>query len=156
MPNLQLTQSPTVQTAMLIRKPPDEVFEAFVNPNLITKFWFTNSSGRLEAGRTVVWEWEMYGIRVPITAKAVEPPTRIVLDFPSPLGLTQVEWRFTAMPAGTFVEVIQTGLVGDGDELVKTAMDAVQGFTIVLAGAKAWLEHGIQLELVSDRFPKGK
>jgi hypothetical protein len=25
--------------------------------------------------------------------------------------------------------------------------------TLVLAGAKAWLEHGIALNLVADRFP---
>jgi len=29
------------------------------------------------------------------------------------------------------------------------------GFTIVLAGLKALLEHNIQLNLVADRFPKG-
>jgi hypothetical protein len=31
----------------------------------------------------------------------------------------------------------------------------MQGFSLTLAGAKAWLEHGIQLSLVADRYPKG-
>jgi uncharacterized protein YndB with AHSA1/START domain len=44
---------------MLIRKPVAEVFEAFVNPDITTKFWFIKSSGRLEAGKQVQWEWEM-------------------------------------------------------------------------------------------------
>jgi uncharacterized protein YndB with AHSA1/START domain len=44
---------------MLIRKPVAEVFEAFVNPDITMKFWFTKSSGRLEAGKQVQWEWEM-------------------------------------------------------------------------------------------------
>jgi uncharacterized protein YndB with AHSA1/START domain len=38
---------------MLFRKPHAEVFEAFVNPEVATKFWFTKSSGRLEAGKKV-------------------------------------------------------------------------------------------------------
>lgn len=56
---LQLTQSPITKTAMLIRRPVAEVFEAFVNPVMTTKFWFTQSSGRLEAGKQVEWAWEM-------------------------------------------------------------------------------------------------
>lgn len=38
---------------------------------------------------------------------------------------------------------------------MKTALDATEGFAFVLAGAKAWLEHGVELNLVRDRFPKG-
>lgn len=49
------------KTGMLIRKPVPDVFKAFINPAITTKFWFTKSSGRLEAGRQVKWEWEMYG-----------------------------------------------------------------------------------------------
>jgi uncharacterized protein YndB with AHSA1/START domain len=43
---------------MLIRKPVAEVFEAFVNPDITSKFWFTGSSGRLAAGKQVQWDWE--------------------------------------------------------------------------------------------------
>ena len=30
-----------------------------------------------------------------------------------------------------------------------------EGFTYVLAGAKAWLEHSVQLNLVPDKYPDG-
>jgi uncharacterized protein YndB with AHSA1/START domain len=43
---------------MLIRRPVSDVFEAFVNPDITTKFWFTQSSGRLEAGKQVQWDWK--------------------------------------------------------------------------------------------------
>lgn len=33
---------------MLIRKPVKEVFEAIINPEITTKFWFTGSNGRLD------------------------------------------------------------------------------------------------------------
>ena len=32
--------------------------------------------------------------------------------------------------------------------------DATEGFALVLAGAKAWLEHKVVLGLVGDRYPK--
>ena len=53
MPNMQLTKSPIAKTGMLIRKPVDQVFEAIVNPEITSKFWFRKGSGRLEAGKTV-------------------------------------------------------------------------------------------------------
>ena len=43
--------SPIVTAQMLVRRPVGEVFEAFVNPEITTRFWFTKSSGPLEPGR---------------------------------------------------------------------------------------------------------
>ena len=43
--SLHLTRVPIAETGMLIRKPVAEVFEAIVNPEITTKFWFTRSSG---------------------------------------------------------------------------------------------------------------
>ena len=50
MGTLQLTQVPVAKTGMLIRKPAAEVFAAFVEPQITTRFWFSKSSGRLEPG----------------------------------------------------------------------------------------------------------
>jgi uncharacterized protein YndB with AHSA1/START domain len=141
---------------MLIRKPVADVFEAFVNPDITTKFWFTKSSGRLEAGKQVQWDWEMYGISIPVTAKAIEPNKRVVIEWPGDGGSTTVEWRFAAQKDGTtFVSVTEAGFTGDGDQLVKQVTDSTQGFSLVLAGLKALLEHDIRLNLVADRYPKG-
>jgi hypothetical protein len=38
---------------------------------------------------------------------------------------------------------------------VQQVTDSTGGFTLVLAGLKALLEHNIQLNLVGDRFPAG-
>ena len=46
-------------------------------------------------------------------------------------------------------------LKGDTEKLIAQVRDSTEGFALVLAGAKAWLEHGIQLNLVGDRFPPG-
>jgi uncharacterized protein YndB with AHSA1/START domain len=141
---------------MLIRKPVADVFEAFVNPDITTKFWFTKSSGRLEAGKQVQWDWEMYGISIPVTAKAIEPNKRVVIEWPGDGGSTTVEWRFAAQKDGaTFVSVTEAGFTGDGDQLVKQVTNSAQGFSLVLAGLKALLEHDIRLNLVADRYPKG-
>jgi uncharacterized protein YndB with AHSA1/START domain len=156
MDNLQLTHVPIAKTGMLIRKPVAEVFEAFINPGITTQFWFTQSSGRLEVGQQVEWAWEMYGISARVTPKAVEPNRRIVIEWPGYSGPTTVEWTFAPQSDGnTFVTITEAGFTGDGDELVKQATDSTGGFTLVLAGLKALLEHNVRLNLVADRFPKG-
>jgi uncharacterized protein YndB with AHSA1/START domain len=154
--NLQLRQVPVTSTGMLIRKPVADVFEAFVDPNITIKFWFTKSSGRLEAGKQVQWDWEMYGISVPVTAKVIEPNKRILIEWPGYSGLTTVEWIFSSQKDGTtFVNITESGFTGDGDELVKQVTGSTQGFSLALAGLKAFLEHNISLNLVADRYPKG-
>jgi uncharacterized protein YndB with AHSA1/START domain len=156
MDNLRLKQVPITKTGMLIRKPVADVFEAFINPEITTKFWFTKSSGRLEAGKQVQWAWEMYDVSAPVTAKAIEPNKRILIEWPGYSGPTTVEWIFAPQKVGTtFVSITEAGFTGDGDELVKQVTDSTQGFTLVLAGLKALLEHNVRLNLVADRYPKG-
>jgi uncharacterized protein YndB with AHSA1/START domain len=156
MSTLQLTQSPIMKTGMLIRRPVADVFEAFVNPEITTKFWFTKSSGKLQAGRQVQWDWEMYGISVPVTVKALEANKRLVIEWPGYKSPTTVEWTFAPQADGTtFVSITESGFAGDGDEVVKHVADSTQGFSLVLAGLKALLEHDVRLNLVADRFPKG-
>ncbi len=156
MDNLQLKQVPIAKTGMLIRKPVADVFEAFINPEITTKFWFTKSSGGLEVGKQVQWDWEMYGISIPVTTKTIEPNKRIVIEWPGYGSLTTVEWIFAPQEDGTtFVSITNAGFTGDGDALVKQATDSTQGFSLVLAGLKALLEHNVRLNLVADRYPKG-
>jgi uncharacterized protein YndB with AHSA1/START domain len=156
MDTLQIKQAPVTKTGMLIRRPVAEVFEAFINPGVTTRFWFTRSSGRLEAGKQVQWDWEMYAVSIPVTVKAIEPNQRIVIQWPGYSSLTTVEWRFTPQKDGaTFVSITEAGFTGDGDALVKQVTDSTEGFTLVLAGLKALLEHNLKLNLVADRFPEG-
>ena len=156
MDNLQITQVPVTKTGMLIRKPVADVFDAFVNPEITTKFWFTKSSGKLEAGRQVQWDWEMYGVTAVVKVKAIEPNRRIVIEWPGYRSPTTVEWIFTPQKdSTTYVSLTEAGFTGDGDELVKQVTDSTEGFSMVLAGLKALLEHNVRLNLVADRYPAG-
>jgi uncharacterized protein YndB with AHSA1/START domain len=153
---VNITHVPVASTGMLIRKPVAEVFEAFVDPAITSRFWFSHGSARLQAGRQVRWDWQMYDVSVQVAVKAVEQDRRILIEWGSPDATTTVEWQFTARPDHTtFVDITNRGFQGNGDEVVKQALDSTGGFVLVLAGAKAFLEHGIALNLVADRFPDG-
>ena len=151
----QTTSAPAMRTGMLIRRPPSAVFAAFIDPAITTQFWFTHGTGRLEPGKQVEWRWEMYNVSAPVTVKAIEPDTRIVIEWPGEGGARTVEWTFTPHGDGTFVRITETGFNGEPASLIRQIADSTQGFTLVLAGAKAWLEHGLRLNLVGDRYPAG-
>ncbi len=134
------------KTALIIRRPVEEVFRAFVDPAVTTRFWFTKSSGPLEPGATVRWEWEMFGVGTTVTVKDVVPNERILVEW-NPDDPSTVEWTFTPHERGTHVRIVEDDIKGD---VAAHALDSMQGFSLVLAGAKAWLEHGIELKLVED------
>ena len=46
-------QGPVAHAQMLIRNPVAQVFEAFVDPAVTSRFWFTKGSGRLQAGKQI-------------------------------------------------------------------------------------------------------
>ncbi len=152
---MRIEQTPLVKAEMLIRKPVAEVFEAFVDPAITTKFWFTKSNGRLETGKQIQWNWEMYHASALVSVKAIEQNKRILVEW-SAYGTTTIEWLFCPQADNTtFVSITNSGFSGDGDEVVKNALDSMGGFTMLLCGLKALLEHNIILNLVADRFPEG-
>lgn len=149
---MELTTIPEVRTGMLIRRAPAEVFAAFTDPAITTRFWFTTSTGPLADAAKVRWEWDMYGAGTTVQVREFEPDTRLVYDWGDD-NPTTVEFTFTAHRLGTFVDVTERGLRGTGDEVAAHAVGSTSGFTIALCGAKALLEHDIELHGVADRFP---
>jgi uncharacterized protein YndB with AHSA1/START domain len=156
MGNLQLTKAPVAKAAMLIRRPASEVFEAFIDPAITSRFWFTKSTGPMEPGQHITWTWEMYDVSIEVDVKAIEINKRIVIEWGNYGAMTAVEWIFT--PYGddaTYVTITNSGFQGDGDKVVRDALDSTGGFTWVLAGLKALLEQDVELNAIADAFPKG-
>lgn len=145
------------ESGMLIRKPVQEVFRAFIDPAVTTQFWFTKSTGQLEKGKTVTWTWEMYHVSTDVVVKEIVPNEKIEIEWGNGGTQSRVEWTFEPFnERWTFVRVINDGFKGDEAAVIAQVKDSTGGFCWVLAGLKAYLEHNIQLNLVGDRFPKGK
>ena len=143
----------TAGAQMLIRKPVSDVFQAFVDPTITTKFWFTKSTGILEEGKTVTWEWEMYNISTKVFVREILPNKKIIIDWDEPT--TSVDFDFKTLSDGsTYVTIKHYGFDKTGDELLAAIKDSTGGFTTVLDGLKAFLEHNIKLNLIADKYPK--
>lgn len=140
---------PVVRTHMLIRRPAAEVYHAFIDPAVTSRFWFTRGTAPLTAGGRVTWHWDMYGASAQVEVVELVPDSRIAIAWPTP-----VEWTFSPRGAdATFVTITASGFSGTEDAQVALALDAMGGFSFLLAGCKAWLEHGVALNLVGDHSP---
>ena len=147
-------EAPIAKAQLLIRKPVAEVFEALVDPAITTRFWFSKGSGRLEPGKLIRWDWEMYGVHTDVDVKAIETNKRILIEWNGPENPSAVEWTFEDKGNNTtFVVVENSGFKGTDDEIVAQAIDSTGGFTFLLAALKIFLEHGIEPNFVIDHAP---
>ncbi len=146
---------PMVETQMLVRKPVNEVFQAFINPDHTTKFWFTKSSGNLKKGENITWEWEMYNVSTEVEVSDIISNKLIRIEWGDPT--TTVDFEFTEVTEeSTYVVIKNYGFSQTGNELIDAIKNNTGGFTTVLDGLKAYLEHGIRLNLIGDKFPQIK
>jgi uncharacterized protein YndB with AHSA1/START domain len=140
--------SPVVAVDMLIRRPAREVWEAFVDPDQIRRFWLARSTGRLETGAEVTWAFKIAGVETEVTVVEALPGELLDLrwDDGQPLRIS-----FEDRGDSTLVTVRVTEFRDDTP--AASAVESMSGFTLVLASLKMWLEHGIEGELMYDKFP---
>ena len=137
---------------MKINKPVHEVFNAFIDPEITTNFWFTKSSGKLEEGKIVIWEWEMYGAESKVHTIQIIENEKISILWGDP-G-TNVDFHFTSLSQNeTYIDIKHYGFQQTADDLIAVIRDSTGGFTTVVDGLKCWLEQGINLNLIRDKFP---
>jgi uncharacterized protein YndB with AHSA1/START domain len=146
-------RSKCAEAQMLIRKPVDKVFEAFINPSITKNFWFTKGSDRLEVDKKITWEWEMYNISTTVIAKEIVQNHKIVFEWDNTTKTVEIHFKELGDDS-TFVTITESGFSQTGDELIAAIKEATGGFTTVLDGLKAFMEHKIKLNLIADKFPK--
>jgi len=132
---------------MLIRQPPSNVFDAFVKPDILTRFWLEAASGPLAPGARVTWRFMVPGASESLTVTAFDPPQLIAFDWSDGL---HVRLGFADHPPGaTRVTAEVTGFATDAR--VADIVDATEGFSIVLCDLKTLLETGRSAHLVRDK-----
>ena len=147
-------EAPVAKAQLLIRKPVAQVFEALLDPAITSRFWFSKGSGRLEAGKRIRWDWEMYGVHTEVDVKAIETNKRILVEWNGPENPTLVEWTFEDKGNDTtFLVVRNWGFKGDDNKIVAEVIDSTGGFTFLIAALKVFLEHGIEPNFVVDHTP---
>ena len=146
---MRLETNATIQ----IQKPIEEVFEGIVNPAKMTKYFISESSGRLESGKEVIWKFPEFEDKFPVIKIKIEINSSISFVWDPE---TVVKITLEKLPDdSTLVRVNENGKELNEDNL-KWALDNSGGWANFLACMKAYLEYGIQLRKGAFEFMRKK
>ncbi|MBT8267453.1 MAG: SRPBCC domain-containing protein [Bacteroidia bacterium] len=136
-----------------IQKPIEDVFEGIVNPEKMTKYFISESSGRLESGNEVIWKFPEFEDKFPIRKVKIEKNRSISFVWDPE---TLVKITLEKLPdESTIVRVNENGKEFNEDNL-KWALENSGGWANFLACMKAYLEYGIQLRKGAFDFMRKK
>lgn len=140
-------------SAIQIQKPISEVFEGIVNPDKMTKYFISESNGRLETGKEVIWKFPEFEDRFPIKEIKIEVNQSISFVWDPETVVTICLEELS--DKSTLVKVNETGKEFNEDNL-KWALENSGGWANFLACMKAYLEYGIQLRKGAFDFMRVK
>jgi uncharacterized protein YndB with AHSA1/START domain len=137
----------TAKAKMLIRAQVADVFAAFVDPQRLREFWLKSASGPLQPNAHVEWEFMLPGARETVDVLAFSTNEHIKFKW-SNGNVVDLTFDHHANEA-TRVEVLITGF--GGDDPFMQAVNATEGFAIVLCDLKSLLETGKSGGMVRDK-----
>ncbi|MGG3468651.1 SRPBCC family protein [Neobacillus pocheonensis] len=132
-------------TKMKILVPANEVYEAFVDPAKIGNFWFSSSSERWEAGKTITLKYDEYNAQGDIEVIEIEENKKIVFAWGSNGEGHIVTINLEDLDnSSTIIEVTEEGFNENDDEFVGQIIDNKEGWVYMLTCLKGYLEFGIK------------
>jgi uncharacterized protein YndB with AHSA1/START domain len=135
-----------IKAGLKMLRPPHEVFEAIVDPSKMSGYFISKSSGRMEAGKTLTWQFPEMDMEFPVNVLKVDKDKFISFSWTDPEGVTTTV-DMTLTPKGeneTFVSITEG--TRDNDEAgIKWLRGNTEGWANFLACMKAFLEYGINL-----------
>lgn len=132
----------STKTRLQIQKPVDEVFEAIVNPEEMTRYFISESSGRLEEGKEIIWKFPEFEDKFSVTQIKVEPNRSVSFVWdPNTIVLITLE----PVEAHSTIVAVSEGGKELNQENLDWLINNTGGWANFLACMKAWLEYGIEL-----------
>ena len=141
----------TAKASLQIQKPIEVVFDAIVNPKKITKYFISESSGPMEAGKEVLWEFEDFPGKFPVKIKDIQPVKSISFEWDKE---TLVKITLEEQPDNSTVVKITEGAKELSQKNLDWLADNSFGWGNFLDCMKAYLEYGINLRKGAFDFMK--
>ena len=146
-------QALSAKVRILIRRPPSAVFAAFADAGAMSQFWFVRRDDGLKAGETVAWFLGSgeHAVSFDVRVEELRHPSKLVISWERDGAYTQITWTLEATACGdTILTIEESGFAGSADAIVAQILDSTGGFNQVIVAAKAWIEHGVALNVVTD------
>ena len=145
-----------IKTALQISKPVNEVFEAIVDPIKMSNYFISKSSGKMEEGKQIKWQFPEFDMEFPIRVGKIENNKYISFYWDMDGIELLVEMTLTSKHNNsTLVTVTEKGRKND-EGGIKWLKGNTEGWANFLACLKAFLEYGINLRKGAFDFMSDK
>ncbi len=146
-----------VKAALQIQKHTHEVFEAIVDPDKMSNYFISKSTGRMEEGKNIIWEFPEFDVKAPVRVGKIETDKYISYYWSGEDGKELlVEMTLTAGDNNsTIVSITEKSMMND-EAGIKWLSGNTEGWANFLACLKAYLEYGINLRKGAFDFRSNK
>lgn len=144
-----------INAALQIGKSREEVFRAIIEPDKMSNYFISESTGPLEAGKTVTWKFPEFDMTFPVSAKKISKPEMISFEWegdPGKMLLVEIKLEEIS-PDKTLVKITE-GTMENNEEGIQWYGRNSGGWANFLACLKAYLEFGINLRKGGFDFMK--
>ena len=136
-----------IKVGLKMSKPEHEVFEAIVDPDKMSNYFISTSTGRMEEGVTLTWQFPEFDMEFPVRVDKIKKDKYISYYWNNIEDGTETRVEITLKPMEdntTFVSITEKGRNND-EKGIKWLKGNTEGWANFLACLKAYLEYGINL-----------
>lgn len=145
-----------INTALQIAKSPSEIAEAILNPDKMRHYFISQSSGRMEEGKEIIWHFPEFEEAAPIKVEKVIEDKFISFLWENGDRETKVEITLEAVDNTATIVRISEGDMEPDEKGMAWLKGNTEGWANFLACLKAYLEFGINLRTGGFDFHRKK
>lgn len=133
-----------IKVALQILKPASDVFDAIVDPQKMSNYFISQSTGKMEEGKQLIWRFPEFDMDVPVRIGKIEQDKYISYYWDVEDKELLVEMMLTPGDNATVVTVSEKGM-SNNEAGINWLKGNTEGWANFLACLKAYLEYGINL-----------
>lgn len=143
-----------IKVALQILKPANTVFEAIIDPEEMSNYFISKSSGRMIEGEQVWWKFPEFEEEFPISVGKIEQDRYISYRWEVDGEELLVEMTLTPVGGDATVVTITEKSMDNDEAGIQWLVRNTGGWANFLACLKAYLEYGINLRKGAFEFMK--
>lgn len=147
-----------IEQNLQIKASPERVYEAIINPDEMSNYFISESTGVMKEDETLTWKFPEFDMTFPVRVGKMEENRYISYRWDDMDGTeTLVEIKLSEKKPGiTLVEITESGRENDEAGITWLGRNS-GGWGNFLCCLKAWVEHGINLRkhaFSADQHPE--